>query len=257
MAISSTQYFLVREMFQHGLLPRHPAILEIGEANWYDLAPMTMLEDIQKYVSDPVRRDALCERLRDIVEKKREHYLFAIAKIFYELFFEPSEMQAVDYQGTATALRLDLNGPIALNRRFDVVINHGTAEHIFNVAQVFKTVHDYTVPGGLMMHESPFTGWIEHGFYNLQPTLYFDLAEVNQYMLHGMFVQDLTARTVLQIRAREDLYELVKANDLPENSMLFTVFRKPAVDVAFQIPIQGYYRGSLPSDGITAWRELR
>ena len=119
------------------------------------------------------------------------------------------------------------------------------------------TMHEYTVPGGMMIHESPFTGWIEHGFYNLQPTLFFDLCEFNRYGMYGMFVQDLTTRTVLQIQTREDVYELAKEKKLPENSMLLTILKKHEEDRPFQIPIQGYYRKSLASAGNEAWRNLR
>ena len=129
-------------MFEHGLLPRNGAMLEIGEANWYDLDPLSMVDDIKKFVREADRRDALVKRLTDVVDRQEENYLFDIAKVFYQLFFAPSEMQAVDFEGTPTAHRLDLNCPIALARRFDVVINHGTAEHIFNIAPVFKTMHE-------------------------------------------------------------------------------------------------------------------
>lgn len=257
MAISSTHYVLVRDLFERGLLPQNGALLQIGEANWYDLDPPSMADDIRRLVGDARRRDALLVRLAQAVADKGTYFLFDIARVFYDLFFSPAEMQAVDFEGTPTAHRLDLNGPIALSRRFDVVINHGTAEHIFNIAQVFKTMHDYTVPGGFMMHEGPFTGWIDHGFYNLQPTLFFDLAEYNRYVLLGMFIEDLAAHTIVQIRAREDVYELAKAKQIPDNSVLFAVLVKSAEESPFRMPIQGYYRQSLPDSGMAAWQELR
>jgi hypothetical protein len=258
MAISATHHFIIRDLFEHGLLARNGALLEFGEANWYgDLNPQALMDDINRFVRDPIHRDALSKRLTNIIESGGELVGFHIAKIFYEIFFAPSELQAVDFEGTQIAQRQDLNHPITLNRRFDVVINHGTAEHIFNIGQVFRTVHDYTLPGGLMIHESPFTGWIDHGFYSLQPTLYFDLADFNQYALFGMFVEDLTAQTILQIKTREDVHTFVKAKDLPENSMLFTVLKKSAFDQPFQLPMQGYYRKALSESAMEAWRELR
>src|SRR5262249_24136787 len=154
--ISATHYHLVRDLFERGMLPRHGAILEIGEANWYDLDPLTMVDDIRRFVSDPARGEQLIALLRDLVERKPDEYLFHIAKVYYELSSAPVEMQAIDFQGTKRAHRFDLNAPVTLDRRFDVVINHRMAEHIFNIAQVFKTIHDYTVPGGMMIHEAPF-----------------------------------------------------------------------------------------------------
>jgi hypothetical protein len=142
-----------------------------------------------------------------------------------------------------------------LNRRFGVVFNHGTAEHIVNIGQVFATTHQYTVPGGMMIHESPFTGWVDHGFYNLQPTFFFDLAECNQYALVGMFIEDLGVKSIRQIRHRDKVHELAKSKQLPENSMLLTILTKGPQDAPFKIPMQGFYRKSLSDKGTAAWFE--
>ena len=173
------------------------------------------------------------------------------------MFFAPSNVQAVDFDGTEAAHRMDLNQPISLDRRFNVVFNHGTAEHIFNIAQVFKTVHDYTLPNGLMIHESPFTGWIDHGFYALQPTLFFDLAECNNYVIIGMFVEDLTDKRLFQIQNRDAVPELVRSGTLPANSQLLTVLRRGPDEPPFGLPIQGFYGGMLSQAGADAWRNLR
>jgi hypothetical protein len=239
-------------------LPQGGAILELGEANWYgDCDPLEMIDDIQKLVVDPVRRDGLVERLRQTVANRDDQFGFTIAKIFYEIYFSPSNVQAVDYGGTSTAHRLDLNKPIELDRRFDVVINHGTAEHIFRIGQVFQTIHESVVPGGMMIHESPFTGWIDHGFYSLQPTLFFDIADANHYRVVLMCVEDHAAFKVHRIDSRDAVYELVRKKQLPENGLLFTVMIKDGRDQPFEVPMQGYYNKSLSERGRAAWRELR
>ncbi len=156
--------------------------------------------------------------------------------------------------GTVLARKLDLNLPISLGRQFDVVINHGTAEHVFNIGQVFHTIHDHTAPGGMMLHESPFTGWIDHGFYSLQPTLFYDLAYANGYGMLGLFVQDLTKSTLVQIRQREDVYRMAEAKEFPENSMLCVVLQKNQEDRPFRVPVQGFYGGGLTEEGMKAWR---
>ena len=257
MALSATHHFLMRDFFRKGLLPRHGALLEIGEANWYgNVDPHVLAADIQEFISDPTRRAALAQRLDQLLAEKSETYLFDLVKIFYEIFFEPTEVQAVDFEGTPCAQPLDLNLPLVLSRRFEVVINHGTAEHIFNIGQVFKTIHDFTVPGGLMIHESPFTGWVDHGFYNLQPTLFFDLAASNHYAL-AVFIEDLAAKTITQLQTRDQVYELTRSKQLPENAMLFTILKKDLDDRPFAIPIQGYYGKTLSARGMAAWTELR
>lgn len=258
MAISATFYYIVRAMFEQGILPQGGALLELGEANWYMQITQEMLvDDIRRLLTDSTRRDQLIERLAGVMERRERTYLFDISKVFYEMFFSPSHLQAVDFEGTPQAHRFDLNHPLALDRRFDVVFNHGTAEHIFNIAQVFKTIHDYTLPNGLMIHESPFTGWIDHGFYSLQPTLFFDLARVNNYTVVGMFVEDLTAMKLTQIRDQDAVAELVRSGTLPASTMLLTILRRGPDEPPFCFPLQGVYSGTLSQAGIDAWRELR
>ena len=257
MALSATHHFIVRDLFKRGLLPKNGALLEIGEANWYhNIDPLVLATDIEEFVSDPLRRAALTERLGRILGEQPPNFSFDLVKIFYEIYFAPCETQAIDFDGTPHAQRLDLNEPIVLNRRFEVVINHGTSEHIFDIAQVFRTIHDLTVPRGLMIHESPLTGWIDHGFYNLQPTLFFDLAAANQYSLI-MFIEQLADKSITPINSREDVYELARSKKIPDNAMLFTVMKKNAEESPFQVPIQGYYRGVLPPSGVAAWNDLR
>jgi hypothetical protein len=258
MAISATFYFIIRTMFENGLLPQGGALLELGEANWYgQVTQQALTDDIRQFVADPQRRDQLLARLVDVEARQPSSLLFDIAKVFYHLYFNPQNLQAVDYGGTESALRQDLNWPLELDRKFNVVFNHGTAEHIFNIPHVFKTVHDYTLPGGLMIHESPFTGWIDHGFYSLHPTLFFDLAETNRYLVMGMFIEDLTTMQVQQIADRDAVAQLVRAGDLPPNSMLLTILRQAADEQPFRVPLQGVYRGTLSEAGMSAWRELR
>jgi len=257
MALSATHHFIMRDFRRKGLLPKGGALLEIGEGNWYgNVDPHVLGEDIEEFVGDPIRRAALAQRLDELSTRTSPNYLFDFVKLFYDIYFQPSEVQAVDFSGTSQAQPLDLNLPLDLNRRFEVVINHGTAEHIFNIAQVFRTIHDFTVPGGLMIHESPFTGWIDHGFYSLQPTLFFDLAACNHYAI-ALFIEDLSAKTITQLPSRERVYELTKSKQLPENAMLMTVLKKGFDDTPFKIPMQGYYGNTLSDTGIAAWKELR
>ena len=258
MAITIVHYCVIRDLFEKGMLPKECAILEIGEANVYgELHPQVFADDIKKYVADPQRREALQQWLDKLVANKNANFLFDLAKLFYALYFAATDVLSIDLHGTGLSQKLDLNLPVTLNRKFDLAINHGTAEHIFNIAQVFRTMHDYTLPGGMMIHEDPFTGWIEHGFYNLQPTLFFDLAEFNQYEIVAMFIEDYTARSALTVTSRQDVYELARDGKIPANSSLFVVFRKSLYDRPFQVPIQGYYRQALPEGGMEAWNNLR
>jgi SAM-dependent methyltransferase len=229
MAISATHYHLLCSL--RDKLPHGGTLLEIGEANWYG--------DIQP----------------DFPYQPGSN-LFEIAKACYASLFAPERTVAIDKDGTPAALRHDLNQPFDLGEQFDVVINHGTAEHIFNVAQVFRSMHDHCQPGGLMIHESPFTGWIDHGFYCLQPTLFYDLAAANCYEIVLVAVEDFAAKSYQRLTTRDHAVELAAAGELPPNGTLFVVFRK-LFDMEFRVPCQGYYAGTLSHKGSKAWEVLR
>ena len=45
------------------------------------------------------------------------------------------------------------------------VVNGGTTEHLFDQANAFRIAHDLTKKDGLMLHQLPFLGCIDHGFF--------------------------------------------------------------------------------------------
>lgn len=244
MAISAVHYQLLKE--HAPLLARGGSLLEIGEANWYgDMG----LDEVRKgFTADtPILLDDLFSTLEDCNS-------FDVVKIIYHLLFEPSSVDSIDFNGTPDALRQDLNGPLQLPRLYDTIINHGTAEHIFNIAMVFKSIHDWCKTGGYMIHESPFTGWVDHGFYCLQPTLFYDVAAANEYELVSLSICEINSRTILRVESREHFHQM--AGNVPRNAILFVVMRK-AVDAPFRVPMQGYYDSRLSEKGKEAWQTCR
>jgi hypothetical protein len=229
MAISAPHYRLFKSL--KPILPVGGSLLEIGEANWYgDVEP----DFPHAIFSDDTR-------------------LFDIAKWFYGSLFDPSQIVSIDFNGTPAALKQNLNAPLDLGgETFDICINHGTAEHIFNIAQVFRTMHDHTVDGGLMIHESPCTGWIDHGFYCLQPTLFYDIAAANCYEIVMVALEHIDTNWTHRLESRDELTRL----EVPNNTMLYVVFRKRG-EGPFKIPMQGYYSRSLSDAGMKAWETRR
>ncbi len=229
MAISAPHHQLLSHL--KPLLPQGGSLLEIGEANWYgDVDPASV----------------------GLVAKECQ---FEIVKDFYQQLFAPARIVSVDMDGPA-AWKCDLNQPLPPLGLFDVIINHGTAEHIFNIAQVFRSIHDACKVGGLMVHESPFTGWLDHGFYCLQPTLFYDVAAANGYEVVSVDIEHIESRQTIPVWSREKMTELMISGAVPDNAMLFVVLRKKAAG-QFRIPMQGYYAQSLSAAGKEAWEVLR
>jgi SAM-dependent methyltransferase len=80
-------------------------------------------------------------------------------------------MDFSDYEGAE--ILHDMNQPLpqALHNRFDFVLDGGTLEHVFNVAQSLTNVFNMLKVGGTFVSATPFNGWPGHGFYQFQPDL--------------------------------------------------------------------------------------
>jgi len=81
----------------------------------------------------------------------------------------------------------DLNQPVPreLHRRYALVIDPGTLEHCFNIAQAAKNLAEMVAPGGCVFHGNPMNLY-NHGFYNLNPTWYHDFYAANGFELEVM-----------------------------------------------------------------------
>ncbi|WP_156788591.1 class I SAM-dependent methyltransferase [Roseobacter sp. CCS2] len=80
-------------------------------------------------------------------------------------------MDASPYEGCDIAH--DLNDPLPddLHSRFDVVIDGGTIEHIFNTPQSLDNVFHMLKDDGIFISINGMTGWAGHGFYQFSPEL--------------------------------------------------------------------------------------
>ena len=86
---------------------------------------------------------------------------------------------------------LDLNAPCSseLNERYALVIDSGTCEHCFNIGQAVKNLASMVVRGGYIFQGNPIN-MFNHGFYNLNPTWYYDFYLENGFVIDLMRVVD-------------------------------------------------------------------
>ena len=256
MAISRSEYSLLRNLRASGMVPKKPHLLELGEANWYQDVPVQELADDIRRLAEPDSRERLYNELAQTLERRNYYMLFEIAQICYAAFLDHASSTAIDLNGTPRCLRLDLNQPLKLERQFDVVVNTGTGEHVFDVRQFFTTVHDWTRPGGLMVHGMPFNGAVDHGFFNFQPTFYWDLAAANGYQVLGLYYSDTQpdkSNRMLRLENREHILRMNRDGEIALNAGLFCVFCKAETERPFQIPLQGYYADTLSEEAKQSW----
>lgn len=270
MAITIADYVLWRKLLDDGVIPFQPYILELGEANWYGDVPFdTLREDIAKYVTSSDREigELLTDQLDQLIEEKKEYWLFDVAKIFYETFTDSCGTDAIDLHGTPNAYRYDLNEPVPLiethngrvipHRSYQVVVNTGTLEHLFDVAQGFRTMHDFCAADGLMVHTFPFRGWLDHGFWAMNPTLLVDLAGANGYeQLACCLYEPHENRLTWMDDPVACTHKLAKEDKLAAESTLHVAWRQTA-EKPFVVPTQGYYAGSVSASVREDWGALR
>lgn len=129
---------------------------------------------------------------------------------------------SLDGNGKATWAPVDLNRPVHITvDPFDLVTDFGTGEHIFDQAQVWRTVHDLTKPGGFIVFDRPAQGYKGHCFYLTDECLFRDIAAANGYKL---------------IR--------LETGTTPRGELIRGVFQRQNV-APFCVPQQGRYQASL------------
>jgi SAM-dependent methyltransferase len=69
--------------------------------------------------------------------------------------------------------------------QYDIVIDGGTLEHVFNIGHALKSVAECVKPGGVILHGNPLS-MVNHGFYMLSPTLYHDFYTQNGWQIEQM-----------------------------------------------------------------------
>lgn len=156
------------------------------------------------------------------------------------------------YEGSE--VEWDFNFPIPKKYigQFDIVIDAGTCEHIFNIAQALSNVNLMLSNGGIGYHGGPLC-WPNHGFYGYNPTLFADFYEANAAEVIEMF---LTTNFVSVDGKRETLvaevpkYDRFKMTQLTANDPdllkleynLCAVIRKIQDNIDIVYPIQQKYR---------------
>lgn len=234
MGISYSEYRSYEFVGKHVALPERPDILEFGEANMMGIPPQVLLE----WCADRLAGLPEAEIAAVAALPPDEVAGFALAKVFYRALFGYRSYTSIDLHGTETSLRLDLNKPFDLGRQFDVCINNGTSEHIFNQYQFFVGMHEHTRRNGLMIHLTPTFGWYNHGLFHPQPGMFRDLAAANGYKEEIAII--FSRSKLLCIPGEINFYEVVKnSNDL-QHANIMVVMRK-LNDEPFVVPMQGYY----------------
>lgn len=129
---------------------------------------------------------------------------------------------------------LDLNYEQMQPWQYDIVLDVGTAEHCFNIAQAVMNMAELVKQGGYIIHENPHSGWGNHGFYSLQPTFFHDFYSTNGFeIIECLLVTRNGDRISVPLTQRFNRADPVDAN-------IFCMAKRLAV-TEFKYPTQSKY----------------
>jgi hypothetical protein len=146
------------------------------------------------------------------------------------LFSEITDLTDIEYNsvdvcpGLKTTI-LDLNFDVAPNEmvgHYDVVFNFGTTEHIFNQWNCFEFMHDAAKVGGVIYHQLPASGYLDHGYYCYTPLFFREMAQANGYVIEYLAVTPAGENKVdeLGIKSMSGDSLLTDAAPLGENNRI-------------------------------------
>lgn len=102
----------------------------------------------------------------------------------------------------------DMNNVVPTHwlEQFDFIYDGGTLEHIFHIPNALTSVCGMLKVGGRVIHDGGASGTIDHGFYALQPTLFYDFYSVNGFKPDLFTVSKLNLANWLTHTGEQVLY---------------------------------------------------
>jgi hypothetical protein len=197
MAIGTLHVEWLSSLALRSALPRRAAVLDLGVQDlWMEREPLHR-------VARRHLRPGECERaMAAIFDDGTARPRSDAQAAFYSIFGADSH-RSIDLNDPRADHATDLNHPLPSGiGRYDVVTNFGTTEHVFNIGQTFASIHGLLEVGGLQLHTLPSYGAIDHGFYNIHPCAYLDIARANHYdVVDFLYVDNINVRMARPIEA--------------------------------------------------------
>lgn len=127
---------------------------------------------------------------KDSEEIKRRHRVDFdcpdSVEVFKALGYDLKCLDIVKERGIEIVV--DLNHPISVGQ-YDLVVDCGTIEHCFNIAQAAINIASCVKVGGYLIQDTP-CAMFNHGFYNLNPTWFHSFYKTNGFEIQEAYIRD-------------------------------------------------------------------
>lgn len=133
----------------------------------------------------------------------------------------------IDINKSNKSIFLDLNYPLKnknLNSKFDLVIDFGNNEHVFNVGEAYRSMYKMCKKDGLLwINQSVFGG---NGFFNFDQSFFEGFAAANSLsIVHMCYVIPIDTYKQFTIPCDKDLLSILNLNKL-DNVDISCIFKK-------------------------------
>ncbi len=162
------------------------ALLDIGSQNIFNVTPKAVTRFARQYGCklDDATLEKEAQRVSYFSTPRpgeRTTYLSEVIDLAPNISYTSYDV----CPGLKTEI-FDLNTerlPSHYRNHFDAVLNFGTTEHVINQMNSYEVMHDAVKVGGVIHHQVPSVGWLDHGYFTYHATFFDDLVNANRYEL--------------------------------------------------------------------------
>ncbi|MEN6421043.1 MAG: hypothetical protein ABFD76_03775 [Smithella sp.] len=197
--VLNTAYMLMQEGLRRSF---HGKILQLGKQDVY--LSWECLQKVAKHLGYP-----LSPLMDWEIQLNQKDWCLPMKMITDTTFFRAlgfSEVVSMDYSAAEGADYIwDNNNtvPGEYHEKYDVVYDGGTCEHVFNVPNFLSNVCLMSAIEGRVIHDSPSSAFLDHGFYSIQPTLYYDFYRANNFEVNKICVVKYAKERMLSHSAEQ------------------------------------------------------
>ena len=147
----------------------------------------------------------------------------------------------------------DLNEPIPdeLKSKYDVVLDGGTLEHVFDVRQAYKNCMEMVRLGGHYLAISPSNNFMGHGFYQFSPEFFFEaFSEKNGFRIEQVILFEHRKNAPwYEVVAPTDIKSRVSLKNSERTYVLVIAERIAEVEPFSSVPQQSDYEAAWHGEG--------
>lgn len=225
----------------HQRQPFHGRLLQLGRQEIFFSA-----DDFERIARHRDFAPANASTLDTVPDRRRP---LTDLEFFGAFGFE--RIEAADYSDFDGAeLVYDMNRddlPADHRGAYGCVVDGGTMEHVFHAPNFLKNVFELLRVGGRVVHITPASNAVDHGFYSFSPCLFYEFYKANGWRIDACKLLDFGTR-LLPIRMTAYDYVPPIRRDVLDGYLrgtvhyTFVVATKQADSTADKIPQQTFYQ---------------